>query len=350
MTSSKHGFEGRYRLGCGIGIEKVFTHMSHYKKYNQYYNVHLYNSIKKYGYDNFEVIENFDIGYSKEELSMKEQYWISYFGSNSYTKGYNITLGGEGLNSWFKSEKSIIKRRSTIANSMNKKVDSWFNRRRDWKNPFLHIWSYDDGLTKELKEILFHMLANGSVKNCLTCGIYIRKYGKKKCKRCDATPQKKVVHINKLNKKHKQDKTVKTTYKKEKEIEGLKDEIIKMYVANNQSISSIAKKFKINNKNMVDKMKFWGIELRPNNNQHNVDKFIKYNAIYDTQDNLVKVFKFKHETRKWVNDTKVCETGNFSSNQLNRIIKNQEVYNGFKFRIIDEHTYLRHVNKEELNV
>lgn len=53
---------------------------------------HIYKAFTKYGWDNFEweVIETCS---SKEELKLREKYWINEF--NSYTGGYNMTLGGD---------------------------------------------------------------------------------------------------------------------------------------------------------------------------------------------------------------------------------------------------------------
>lgn len=65
----------------------------HLKEYNtDNLNRPLYNAMKKYGKEHFSIflIEECDSSISSE----REQYWISVF--NSYYKGYNATLGGEG--------------------------------------------------------------------------------------------------------------------------------------------------------------------------------------------------------------------------------------------------------------
>lgn len=53
----------------------------------------LKQKIKQYGKCNFErhIIE---YCYSKEELNIKEQYWIQYFQSNNPEIGYNLDIGG----------------------------------------------------------------------------------------------------------------------------------------------------------------------------------------------------------------------------------------------------------------
>ena len=56
------------------------------------YEFAFHRAIRKYGVDNFQV-ETIDIG-SGEELKEKEKYWIKFY--DSYNKGYNCTLGGDG--------------------------------------------------------------------------------------------------------------------------------------------------------------------------------------------------------------------------------------------------------------
>lgn len=52
----------------------------------------LYNAMKKYGAEHFSVIEIEQCDDS--EANARESYWIQYY--NTYKKGYNATLGGEG--------------------------------------------------------------------------------------------------------------------------------------------------------------------------------------------------------------------------------------------------------------
>lgn len=54
-------------------------------------------AIQKYGVENFKN-EIIDKAYSKEELNQKEKYWIEYYNSQDYDKGYNRTKGGSGGN------------------------------------------------------------------------------------------------------------------------------------------------------------------------------------------------------------------------------------------------------------
>lgn len=80
---------GKIYIGKSIEIEK---------RHNQYKNghckqqPHLYNSLKKYGWDNHEIdiIEECSI----DILDKREKYWIKYY--NSVEKGLNLTYGGDG--------------------------------------------------------------------------------------------------------------------------------------------------------------------------------------------------------------------------------------------------------------
>ena len=62
-------------------------------KKNKNYNYPLYRAIRKYGWDNLKW-EIIDYGENKKELEEKEIYWIEYY--NSFKKGYNSTVGGDG--------------------------------------------------------------------------------------------------------------------------------------------------------------------------------------------------------------------------------------------------------------
>ena len=56
------------------------------------------NAIKKYGWQNmkFEIIEQ-DDAWTKEQLNEREIHWIQHY--NSINEGYNMTIGGDGVDS-----------------------------------------------------------------------------------------------------------------------------------------------------------------------------------------------------------------------------------------------------------
>jgi group I intron endonuclease len=82
--------KGKIYIGKSKNIENRFKsykklqHCSQQRK--------LYNSLKKYGFENhlFEIIEECSL----EKLNKKEIYWIQHF--NSTKQGLNLTLGGDG--------------------------------------------------------------------------------------------------------------------------------------------------------------------------------------------------------------------------------------------------------------
>lgn len=64
------------------------------KNKNKYYNDHLYNAIKKYGFEAFEVDECFDIAYSQEELDKLEYLYVKIYNTKNKKYGYNNKDGG----------------------------------------------------------------------------------------------------------------------------------------------------------------------------------------------------------------------------------------------------------------
>jgi group I intron endonuclease len=74
------------------GIESRFKRHIDDSKRRETENRPLYRAMNKYGIEHFhiEVIEYCLI----EELEQREQYWIKQY--NSYSNGYNATLGGDG--------------------------------------------------------------------------------------------------------------------------------------------------------------------------------------------------------------------------------------------------------------
>lgn len=96
ITTSKRGFDGRYSAR-GVGIERVYNFYKYQKKNKQFVNVHLLNSIEKYGFDSFSIDKCFDVAETKSELLEKEKKWISFYNSNNLNKGYNRTAGGDSF-------------------------------------------------------------------------------------------------------------------------------------------------------------------------------------------------------------------------------------------------------------
>lgn len=96
QTTDKNGIRGRYRIAKKRSlIEGVYIYHRGLKKIDKRgFNTHLFYSIEKHGFDNFEVIEIFDIAFSKAELDIKEKTWIAIFKSTNSDFGYNNQEGG----------------------------------------------------------------------------------------------------------------------------------------------------------------------------------------------------------------------------------------------------------------
>lgn len=73
-------------LGHRKGLHK------HKALYENDFNNHFHNAIRKYGWDDF-IWEIIDTAESFQELNEKEKYWIKYY--NSINNGYNTLLGGQ---------------------------------------------------------------------------------------------------------------------------------------------------------------------------------------------------------------------------------------------------------------
>ena len=95
QTTRYNGFNGRYPCK-GVGIERVYKYHKNIEKEKGNCNVHLLNSIEKYGFSNFKVDEVFDVAFSSKELDIKEISYITLYKSNYKNFGYNITDGGAG--------------------------------------------------------------------------------------------------------------------------------------------------------------------------------------------------------------------------------------------------------------
>lgn len=97
-------------------IERFNEHIENANKNKQYT---ISKAIRKYGIDNFEIIE-IDQCESKHEINEKEIYWIDYYNSSNREFGYNMTTGGEGGDTYSmlaKSQLSKIKNKISKSNS-----------------------------------------------------------------------------------------------------------------------------------------------------------------------------------------------------------------------------------------
>lgn len=129
-------------IGQSVNIKKRWAkHLSTSQNSNdKSYNNPLYRAIRKYGLENFsfEIIEECSIN----ELNEKEKYWIAYY--NSFFKGYNLTLGGDGSGTKEKKEKiisvikdlettSLTQKEISLKNSISEEMVQGINTGRYWK-------------------------------------------------------------------------------------------------------------------------------------------------------------------------------------------------------------------------
>ena len=72
----------------------------------------IHKAIAKYGKENFtlEVIEETE----DNLLNEREMYWIQYY--DSYKKGYNQTLGGDGTKSLELNEQEVVEKYNELKN------------------------------------------------------------------------------------------------------------------------------------------------------------------------------------------------------------------------------------------
>lgn len=97
QTTHPRGFNGRYDFK-GNGIERVYKKLLGNEVRKESHNQHLRRSIKKFGFDAFEVVEVFDTANTIEELNKKETYYINLF--DSYKNGYNQSFGGDSVSGY----------------------------------------------------------------------------------------------------------------------------------------------------------------------------------------------------------------------------------------------------------
>lgn len=99
------------------GDIKKFTH-----------NEHLRNSIEKYGENNFEIIEEFDIAYSREELDRLEDMYIKLYDTVNSKFGYNKRYGGiNGKYLEGRSRKIICVTTGEVFDKMSYAADKYYN-------------------------------------------------------------------------------------------------------------------------------------------------------------------------------------------------------------------------------
>ena len=75
----------------GLTTRCIYERFKEHSKANSYIGY----AIRKYGENNF-AIQSIDTASTTQELCDKEIYWIKKY--NTFEEGYNLTIGGEGVN------------------------------------------------------------------------------------------------------------------------------------------------------------------------------------------------------------------------------------------------------------
>ena len=124
MTTFNKRYEGR-----GIGVERV----KHYYETNGCKgNHHLYNSILKYGTENFKV-EIIHIGQSKEELNYFEHFYERYYNTLNPMYGYNKKPCGDSKEKYHMSDEYYLKHYCFKYKKRIDEVEKFLNRRKKQK-------------------------------------------------------------------------------------------------------------------------------------------------------------------------------------------------------------------------
>lgn len=127
-----------------------------------------------------------------------------------------------------------------------------------------------------------------------------------------------------------------------------KDQIIEMY-DNGMSATDISKKLgikRLTHVTITEYLKDWGISIRPFNNLHFADRYVNHTAAYDEKTNeLIKVFKYKWQLRRWLNKIGAVEA-EFSCNHINDYIRRRRILAGMYFKSIDEELYNKYKDYE----
>ena len=93
VTTQEGGFNSRYRYS-GSGIERVLGDKQGRKKcYNGATNIHLLNSINKYGIDSFDVVEILDVAFS----NLREKLDVALANAELVSKEVKISYDNENV-------------------------------------------------------------------------------------------------------------------------------------------------------------------------------------------------------------------------------------------------------------
>jgi group I intron endonuclease len=160
------------KVYIGQSLNSLDREKSYRNEYKTHIGPKLYNSIKKYGWENhkFEIIEEC----MEEILNEREKYWIKHF--NSVNKGLNLQYGGKGgrpsEETKLKKSKSMTGKKASLETkikmSNSKKGHSMYND--EWRSKMKKVWSLPSSVSKPIfqydKDGIFIKEWESSLKAC----------------------------------------------------------------------------------------------------------------------------------------------------------------------------------------
>lgn len=326
--------------------KKVFDGASRWKSYLGS-GTYLTKAIKKYGRENF-IRDIVDIAYSEEELNEKEKMWIENYNAVESDDFYNQIEGGEAIKYLIRKNAIpvICIDNGMVFNSIAE-ASMWSGYspekiKKSFKKVHTKNYKNEGYIFRPYKEI------TKDQGYCIICGKIFNKNSNSQ-KRCTKHMTTKKNNKTKNNKRRKRKRPNKYNIsphrkeqkmlRKEKLIEKYKNTILDLYVNQGMPIYKIKE---IINVKGIDQptiklfLEKWGVKIRKFNLN---DKYIYYNAVFDSDGNMLNAFKYKHETREWLVSSGIAETKTFTANQLNQLIDKNKKYKGLIFKTIDEETY-----------
>ncbi len=131
----KNNITKKYYVGQSKHVKRRWIeHKSELNK-NRHANCHLQSSWNKYGYDNFEFMLLEEC--KNTELDEKERFWIMKL--NSYSEGYNLDFGGQGIPEYKHTDKEILKMRKIQNPKIVLQFDKNKNLLKKWEGGTSHI-------------------------------------------------------------------------------------------------------------------------------------------------------------------------------------------------------------------
>ena len=154
----------------------------------------IHKALQKYGIENFtfSILEECDVN----DLDEREIYWIEYF--DSYHKGYNQTMGGQGASGRTVklTEEQVVMIRKILATTDRNNTDiaNEFNVSENTVSGINTGYYWKDSLIDYpiRKPLITNHSSSTSQIQCARCGKILKNYGSTYCSECAAFMRRKV--------------------------------------------------------------------------------------------------------------------------------------------------------------